>query len=738
MPLDSSVDKIRVRGRSQLSTGTAGPPPSFFPTVARLVNEVSHSRIEMLPVGPYDNQTTSPGATDPATYNPTTGDWWADLIAVDDADVLASGQTQWGQWGVDDRGQRYYIEPKLGSPTFYGNATTGAPLAQGSGGIRTVWLDDLAALQPPTSVIGVPVTPSGGLDVESVQDSIAAMFTGGTNAGVAYSYRDDAGLMDTTVTVTGDLPESSAGLRSAPAGTPTDLLGVINEYTGTVAQPMPAAAPGRVLAVRQRTTGLTLQRAGSDVFVIGDGTSQTTLSPSLPGELIALHCTTAGQWRVTGSHKPQVALDARNDSRYTTTRVTSADQASAYTIGGAWPTGTDTVQNSRFRKRTATAGKNLVLEYLTVAAAGEAPPLGDGSAHTIRAAIEYPTGVFHPAYSREGNRDIVVTPGGGVGRLYVPGFDVPANTDWWVRTRVLVASTGGLIATAACNGSDEWNARGTGAADFTTTTTSQPSAGTSTGYGPSVVLYTPDTPLTVRVGLPGDSITHGRGDPIANASASTSAGGWAIRALSADGITGRTSPGIPNVNMSMPGELLANWADQTKRRSRMQVLDDANCNNFLVLLGTNDITGTLSAIQANLITMWRACARRGRVFGFTLPPRTGGSTDNWATLANQTAHYTNPTRVSLNQWLRAGAPISAGAAVAVGTSGALVAGNVGHPLYSVTDICAAVESSQDSGFWKVNGTANAFAFDDIHPSAGGHQAMAAVAYAQVIPNLLAS
>lgn len=307
MPLDSSVDKIRVRGRAQLSTGVAGPPPSFFPTVARLVNKVSHSRIEMLPVGPWDTQTASPGPTDPATYNPTTGDWWADLIAVDDSDVLASGQTQWGQWGVDDRGQRYYIEPKLVSPTFYGAPLTGAPLAQGSGGIRTVWLDDLAQLFSPTSIVGF-----GGLSPEDAQDTVAGMFTSGTHSGIGFAYDDDGNRINATVTVTGDLPESSAGVYSAPAGTPTDLLGKISEFTGTVTQPMPAATPGRVLAVRQRTAGLTLQRAGSDVFVLGDGTSQNTLAPTLPGEVVSLHCTVSGQWRVTGSHKVQSALDARH------------------------------------------------------------------------------------------------------------------------------------------------------------------------------------------------------------------------------------------------------------------------------------------------------------------------------------------------------------------------------------------------------------------------------------------
>ncbi|GAA4845419.1 hypothetical protein GCM10023201_40800 [Actinomycetospora corticicola] len=309
MPLDSSVDKVRVRGRAQFSTGLASPPPSFFSTVERILNKVSHSRIAMQPVQPYDNQTSSPDPTAPAMWNPTTGDWWADLIAVDDADLLASGQTQWGQWGCDDRGQRYFIEPKLVSPTFYGAPLTGAPLAQGSGGIRTVWLDDLAQLFSPVLTPGVGGS-GGGLDAEGAQDAVAAMFAAGTHSGIGFVYDDAGNRISATVTVTGDLPESTAGLRTTAAGTPTDLLGVINEYTGVVSQTLPPALPGRVLAFRQRTVGLTLARAGSDVFVLGDGTQVNSVSPAVTGELVQYHCSVAGQWRANSDFKPTSALVA--------------------------------------------------------------------------------------------------------------------------------------------------------------------------------------------------------------------------------------------------------------------------------------------------------------------------------------------------------------------------------------------------------------------------------------------
>lgn len=59
----------------------------------------------------------------------------------------------------------------------------------------------------------------------------------------------------------------------------------------------------------------------------------------------------------------------------------------------------------------------------------------------------------------------------------------------------------------------------------------------------------------------------------------------------------------------------------------------------------------------------------------------------------------------MNGWLRAGAPIdpSSFAPVAIGTSGALLAGAAAHPLYAVFELADQVESARDSGLWKVLG-----------------------------------
>ena len=94
-------------------------------------------------------------------------------------------------------------------------------------------------------------------------------------------------------------------------------------------------------------------------------------------------------------------------------------------------------------------------------------------------------------------------------------------------------------------------------------------------------------------------------------------------------------------------------------------------------------TGSTGAqIKSALLNIWFDLALRGiKVYQTTITPHTS-STDGWTTLANQTPVASESIRVDLNDWIRAGAPIDGTtfAAVAVGTSNALLAGTAGHPL----------------------------------------------------------
>lgn len=126
--------------------------------------------------------------------------------------------------------------------------------------------------------------------------------------------------------------------------------------------------------------------------------------------------------------------------------------------------------------------------------------------------------------------------------------------------------------------------------------------------------------------------------------------------------------------------------------------------------GINDVRApvSLATLQGYVIQEWTTLAARYSLFVFqtTLDPNTT-STDGWTTVAGQTVTDSsqNAVRVAFNDWIRAGAPMQNGAAVAIGTSGALLAGQSGHPLTGYFEIADLLESGRNSGLWAVSPTA---------------------------------
>jgi hypothetical protein len=116
----------------------------------------------------------------------------------------------------------------------------------------------------------------------------------------------------------------------------------------------------------------------------------------------------------------------------------------------------------------------------------------------------------------------------------------------------------------------------------------------------------------------------------------------------------------------------------------------------------NILARNASDVEPLNVLIATAVRRHGisRVYLTTNTPFTS-STDGWATTTNQTPMSSLAQRILYNTWVRAGAPIDPTTLVpvAVGTSGALVAGNVGHPITGIIDIAAPVESSLNSGLW---------------------------------------
>jgi lysophospholipase L1-like esterase len=91
----------------------------------------------------------------------------------------------------------------------------------------------------------------------------------------------------------------------------------------------------------------------------------------------------------------------------------------------------------------------------------------------------------------------------------------------------------------------------------------------------------------------------------------------------------------------------------------------------------------------------------------TVLPR-NTSTDGFVTTANQTKPVWENKRLAYNDWLRAGAPIDPvkKVVVEIGTAGAILTGQAGHPLsqYNGTNVIETadtVETARNSGLWKV-------------------------------------
>jgi len=238
-------------------------------------------------------------------------------------------------------------------------------------------------------------------------------------------------------------------------------------------------------------------------------------------------------------------------------------------------------------------------------------------------------------------------------------------------------------------------------------------------FGPVALLYqlADDTPVVTGLG---DSIMGGVGDP-----ASKSFVYRALENKKSFFLAQRSGETAQAFVLATDVGSIATSDPLTTSNSRYMLAEAGNwvLGNYAI----NDLRLFRAAtlVQADLISIWRALDSEGiKVTWCTAMPNSS-STDSWATLANQSVNASIiAQRAILNAWMRAGAPLdpSTFAAVAVGTAGALVAGQSGHPLYKIFDVSVAVEDGVDSGKWKSPG----YTTDGIHPTALGHTDAAAI------------
>lgn len=232
--------------------------------------------------------------------------------------------------------------------------------------------------------------------------------------------------------------------------------------------------------------------------------------------------------------------------------------------------------------------------------------------------------------------------------------------------------------------------------------------GTFTSNTPNAVFaYTPlaiygtSSPSAGRfktVGISGDSISVGAGRSIGSVDGRPAGevGFLQIGAMRA---------GWGYVSVGMNGQKASNFGP-ANRINQLEMVKD--CDLVIVEYGTNDFSSTgitYEKVKADLLGVHRAYWDMGiQTVQTTIAPRTN-STDNWATLENQTPAYEATSgspgsiRSRINDWIRNNTD------------------NIRH-----IEIADVWESARNSGLWKVNPSLTS---DGIHPNNQGHDNAAA-------------
>lgn len=345
---------------------------------------------------------------------------------------------------------------------------------------------------------------------------------------------------------------------------------------------------------------------------------------------------------------------------------------------------------------------------------------------TVTAALETPYSWVVPI-TFGGRREVVIDPGGTV--LSDPigiDFGGPEHDFNFFYVRTFVVPDGGKFP-RIYNGNHSGDSLvyGVGATDVTMSTGGVGGDGSGHAYGPCAVL-TDTRERRPIVAVVGDSIAVGSGDtPPAQRSA-----GYVMRALD-----GASIPSVRHAKLAQQGSSLQGfssgafgsglWGTSTPSGFNWFFPLTAGATHIIHQYGVNDLYagGTSSAAMLTLAMNWGWLAARGlSVWQTTVTPITT-STDSWATVGNQTEYSSGfqTARIAVNAWIRGGGPLDPDdlTPVAVGTGGALVAGDVGHPLSGYFEVADAAESARDSGKWKANYTA-----DGIHPNPTGAAALA--------------
>lgn len=247
------------------------------------------------------------------------------------------------------------------------------------------------------------------------------------------------------------------------------------------------------------------------------------------------------------------------------------------------------------------------------------------SSATLESSVTYNGTLYTVTF--QGKKSPVVDPSSTLVYSDPIGIDLPEGAIIEIRTGLIIAVGGRVPVGLRSGGSATVKVRSIAATSqvYTTAAMVTPSGGVaaSNGYVPLMVLgYTPST--TKSVALWGDSILVGIG---ATSKFTTGLFGWAEN--------GCANAGIGFTNLARGGDKTGAYsaATCTTRFASLRNVDYVIAN-----MSVNDILGgrTASQILANIDTFISRCNNIGVKVIYTKCITSTTSTDNWATLANQT------------------------------------------------------------------------------------------------------
>jgi hypothetical protein len=320
---------------------------------------------------------------------------------------------------------------------------------------------------------------------------------------------------------------------------------------------------------------------------------------------------------------------------------------------------------------------------------------GSGGNITYTASIEYPAGTFtqvkfSAATSGVASTNTTLTSDS-------VSVSIPINTAFWVRIFGTAAVGTVYLAGIASPSSPQCDigngeAVALAASGLTDQTMSGTITPTSSGDARQVLspVFITGTTSKASVLIVGDSRAWGYRDQF------TSSGDLGEIARS-------IGPSLSYISVASAGDALGTFISSHANRVAM----GAYVSHVISEYGINDLRAsaggqnrTAAAVLTDLQTVYGYYSAN-KIYQSTIPPA-ATSTDSFATLVNQTTDANSAQIALYNNTIRAGQ-----------------ANTVGH-----FEVASTIESSYNSGKWKVDGTASKYTVDGLHEQTFAYQAIA--------------